>query len=223
VPENTIRLPPDGTGKYVRTRSRTISSNTVHEQYFIPAQERVVSAHVTINSFRTLGNAATAQTLLTLENQSGSSVLLGVRRLIVQMDSTAALTAVGVTFRASRVSGSAPTNGTTLSKQVFDTTESSASTTVARGATASDGGAATAITATAGTMIWQGQGQRLHTLAGIVLTDIVPVLPSLVESDPFVIRAGESIMVQVIAAAGTSNPTSNHYLLSCMLEEFTLP
>lgn len=207
----------------LRHRERVVGSNTVHTPFVIPTTERVVSSRVTYNTFRTLGAAATTQTLFTLENGASSGVLVAIRRLAVYMDTTAVLTAVVPSLRTYRTTNT-PSAGTVLTKGLFDTTMTSSAGVVARGATASDGGAATAITATmASSAIWDAMGQRLHTAVGQVLTDPISVLPQLIESEPFILRAGESLAVQVNAAATSSNPATNHYIVNAMLEEFTLP
>jgi hypothetical protein len=169
-------------------------------------------------SFRILGAAATTHNLFSIENQSGSNRLVKIRKLVCQLDATAALTAVMPLVKVSRPS-SLPTGGTVLSKQAFNTTQSSASQVVIRAASASDGGSATAITATAGDTIWQQYCMRLHTAAGQVLALDNSLLPTFIESTPFILRPNESLLVQVVAAAGTSNPNTNHWFVQCVWEE----
>lgn len=178
-------------------------------------------AYYSAATFRTIGNAATTQTLFTLTNTSGTAVTVNVRRLLVQMDATAVLTTFMPLIKTSRVSGAVPSGGTALSKSTFDTANTSDANVIARGATASDGGAATAITATAGTVAWQQYTMRLHTAVGQVLAPDNNLLPQLVENSggEFKLASGEAIMVQVVAAAGTSNPATNYYFVECAWEE----
>lgn len=206
----------------VRTRQRTVGGSSVEEQYVIPINERVASYKGTFSSFRTLGNAATPQNIFTISNTTGSSVLVAVRRLTVQMDATVVLTAVAPQLQLSRVS-SAPTGGTVLTDVAFDTSLSGSANVEARGATASDGGAATAITATAGTTLWQQYNFRLHTAVGQVLTPDNGLIPDLCQDDPVILRANEHLLVQVVAAAAASNAATNHYIVQAMFEEFSLP
>jgi hypothetical protein len=223
MPESFVQVPTDGTGKRLRARERTVNAQTVHEQHVIVQGERVVSSRMAVSSFRTVGNAATTQTLFALENGAGSGVLVAVRRLSVYMDSTAALAAVVPALRCQRTTNM-PTAGTSLTKVTWDSAQTtSAATVVARGATASDGGAATAITATLGGVVWEAMGQRLHTAVGQVLTDPIPVLPDLAANEPLIVRNGEAIAVAVNAAVATSNPATNHYIVNCLFEEFVLP
>ena len=206
----------------VRTRQRTVGGSSVEEQYVIVQPERVASYKGIVSSFRTLGSAATPQNLFTASNTTGSSVILAIRRLVIQMDATAVLTAVAPQFKVSRATG-APTGGTALSKVAFDSSLSSSANVSFLGATASDGGAATAITATAGSTGWQQFAFRLHTAVGQVLIPDETLVPVLCADDPIYLRADEHLLVQLVATAGTSNPTTNHYVVQCMFEEFTLP
>ncbi len=206
----------------VRARERTVDGGTYAEQYIIPISERVASFKGMAGSFRTVGNAASPQNLLTIENAAGSSVLVALRRITVQMDATAVLVAVSCQYKTARTTA-VPSAGTALTKVSFDSAQSSASQVTVRGATASDGGAATAITATAGSTGWHQFAPRMHTLVGQVLMEDQSLLPTLVAEDPIILRAGEAIVVQVINATAANNASTNNYLVNVMWEEFTLP
>lgn len=169
------------------------------------------------SSFRTLGSAATPHNLLTIENIDATT-LVKIRRITVQLDATAVLTSVMPQIKTSRATA-VPTGGTTLNKAQFDTTIASDANTIVRGATASDGGAATAITATAGTTIWQQYNMRLHTAVGQVLGVDGSVLPSLVADQDIVLRQNEALLVQVVASVGTSNPATNFWVVNIVWEE----
>lgn len=168
-------------------------------------------------SFRILGTAATPQNLLTIENIDATN-LVYIRRLTVQLDATAVLTSVMPQVKASRATG-VPTGGTTLGKAQFDTGNSSNANTIVRAGNASDGGVATAITATAGTTIWQQYCMRMHTVVGQVLAPDNSVLPLLVETQDFVLRQNQALLVQVVASAGASNPATNHWFCNVVWEE----
>ena len=172
------------------------------------------------SSFRTLGNATTPQNLFSIENAAGSTVLVGVRRLTIQMDATAALIAVASQFKTSRPT-SLPTGGTALTKLTFDTTLTTSASVVARGATASDAGAATVITATAGAVGWHQFAQRLHTAAGQVILEDESLIPGLCETDPIVLRAGQALLVQIVQATAANNAATNHHVVNCSWEEYT--
>jgi hypothetical protein len=168
-------------------------------------------------SFRTLGSAATPHNLFTIENIDATK-LVYIRRMTVQLDATAALASVMPQVKVSRATA-VPTGGTTLNKALFDTANSSNANTIVRGATASDGGAATAITATAGTSIWQQYCMRMHTVAGQVLAPDNNVLPLLVETENLILRQNEALLVQIVASAGASNPATNHWFCNIVWEE----
>jgi hypothetical protein len=167
-------------------------------------------------SFRTLGTAATPQNLLTIENID-ATVQVRPRAIILQMDATAVLTAVMPLNKLSRATA-VPTGGTTLSKAQFDTANASSANVIVRGGTASDGGAATAITATAGTTIWQEYGMRMHTVVGQVLSPVA-YLPKVIDIKDLVLRQNQALLVQVVAAVGTSNPATNHYSVCVVWDE----
>ena len=169
-------------------------------------------------TFRTLGAAAVTQNIFTLENAADSGCYVRVRRMVFQMDATAALTAVMPLFKTSRTTA-LPTGGTVLGKAQFNTAVASAAGVVARGANASDGGAATAITATPGTIIWQQYGMRMHTVAGQVLGLDNNVLTAISAEFPLILAPGEAILVQCVAAAAASNPATNHYFVQAAWDE----
>jgi hypothetical protein len=168
-------------------------------------------------TFRTVGNAATTHNLFTIYN-TDATVVVRLRRLVMQMDATAVLTAVMPLVKTTRITV-APTGGTVLTKTLWDSTVTSDADVVCRGATASDGGAATAITATVGTVLWQQYGFRLHTAVGQVLGLDNNVVSSISETTPVFLRQNEGLLVQVVAAAGTSNPATNQWFVQAAWDE----
>lgn len=187
-----------------------------------PIVERVTTFDGFAAAFRTLGSAAVPQNLFSIENGTGSPVLVAVKRLSVEMDATVVLTTVAPEFLTTRPTA-LPTGGTALTKGGADTNQTSDSHVVLRAATASDGGAATSITATAGSArLWHQFQMRMHTLVGQVLMDDVYLLPSYSQDDPTIIRPGGAILVQVIGTAA-SNAATNHYVVKVAWEEFRTP
>jgi len=174
-------------------------------------------ARYSASSFRTLGIAATTQYLLTIENTHATRIVR-VRRLVFQMDATALLAAVMPQFKTSRCA--VPTGGTALTKTMFDSSlGASDASVIIRGGTASDGGGATAITATPAALLWQQYGMRMHTVVGQVLGPDNNLLPALVETTPVVLRENEALVVHILAAAGTSNPVTNFYFVELVWDE----
>lgn len=170
-----------------------------------------------VGSFRILGAAALLHNLFSIENAAGSTVLVKVTGLDVKMDATAVLVAVVPFIKLSRPTAS-PTGGTVLNKANRDTALASNASVVVRGANASDGGAATAITATQGAMFKAAGGFRLHTAVGQVLVDGSSLLPL---GEPIILRAGEALLAVVDAAVATSNPATNHWQVGVAWEEYT--
>ncbi len=216
--DSFVGLPADGAGKQLRTRLR----GTTHDQYVIPTSTRNVSNTGLVTTWRTIGAAALTQNLFAISNASGSTTLIAVRRLVAQIDHTAILAAVMPQIKAVRITAGIAGGGTLLDKKQLDTSLVENAGVTVRGATASDGGAATAITGTldAGA-IWQQFGSRMHTAVGQILGNDNSVLPTLVENDPIILRANQALVVQVVATATTSNPATNHWFVQCVWDEFT--
>jgi hypothetical protein len=168
-------------------------------------------------SFRTLGTAATPQNLFTIENIDATK-LVTIRRMVIQMDATAVLVSVMPQVKTSRATA-VPTGGTVLAKAQFDTANASNANTIVRGGTASDGGVATAITATAGTTIWQQYCMRMHTVVGQVLAPDNNALPMIIETNDLILRQNQALVVQIVASAGASNPATNNWFCNVVWEE----
>lgn len=168
-------------------------------------------------SFRTLGTAATPHNLFTIENIDATK-LIYIRKITVELDATAVLVAVTPQIKLSRATA-VPTGGTVIAKAQFDTANASNANSIIRGATASDGGVATAITATAGTTLWQEYNMRMHTVVGQVLPVESKVAPLIVDTQNLILRQNQALLVQVVASVGTSNPATNHWIVSVVWEE----
>lgn len=176
-----------------------------------------MAGYFAVGGWRTLGSAATPHNLMTIENIDATK-LVYVRRIVVQLDATVALTSVMPQVKLSRATA-VPTGGTAMNKGLFDTGNTSNANTIVRCATASDGGVATAITATAGDTIWQQYCMRLHTAVGQVLSPDNNVAPQLVDTQDLVLRQNQALLVQVVASAGASNPATNHWFVNIVWEE----
>lgn len=192
----------------------------VSAQFGLPVDtdsKRAITFKGAAGSFRTPGAAALLHNVFSIENAAGSTVLVRVTGLDVKMDATAVLAAVVPFVKPSRPTA-LPTGGTALVKASLDTALTTNASVVVRGATASDGGAATAITATQGAMFKAAGSFRLHTAVGQVIVDGSSLLPF---GAPITLRAGESLLVVVDAAATTSNPATNHWQVGVAWEEYT--
>ena len=176
-----------------------------------------MAGYFAASTFRTIGSAATPQNLFTIENIDGTK-LVYIRSIVVQMDETVALTSVTPLVKMSRATG-VPTGGTALAKGLFDTANASNANTICRGQTASDGGALSGPTATAGDAIWEQYAMRVHTAVGQLVMFDQEMLPNLVSAQNFILRQNQAALVQVVAAAGGSNPATNHYIVKVCWEE----
>lgn len=168
------------------------------------------------STFRILGIAASPHNLMTIEN-THATMLVKVRRMVVQMDTTAVLVTVMPQVKCGRATA-VPTGGTATAKAVFDTLATSDGAVIVRGATASDGGAATAITSTMGDILWQQYCMRMHTVVGQVIASDNSLIPILCDTTPIILRQNQALLVAVIGT-GASNPNTNHWFVQVVWEE----
>lgn len=167
-----------------------------------------------LSSFRTLGTAATPQNIFTLENPLASTKKIAIKKLEILMDTTAALATVSPSIKLSRLAA-LPTGGTTLTTTKWNTTDATA-VGISRGGTASDGGVATAITATAGRTIYTRLVDRLHTAAGFVSHNSYDLLENIGITDPLILNANEAILIQGVLA----NAATTHFVVNIVWEEY---
>lgn len=202
----------------VRTRERTVASEVVSEQYVIPVTEFLdgytLSYRGMVSSFRTVGLASANHNIFTIFNKTGSSKILAIRRLILQTDDTGPLTTVSPLVQSSRIT-TLPSGGTVLTPVPFDTALTHDANCESMGATASDGGAATTITSTAGTRAWAQFKMRAATQVGQLLFPDENLIPSVCENSPILLRALEGLNVQVVQAS----VITAHYVVNCMFDE----
>lgn len=163
-----------------------------------------------------IGNDSVTQHLFALENAIGSRVDVYPQRLVIQKDSTAVLTSVMPQVKISR--GTSISGGVLLDKSKFDTLQSSDSFVRLRSAM----GEGSAITASAGTTLWQQYAGRMHTVVEQVLGSDENALSKLISNPLFRMRLqpGESMLVSVVGAAAASNAAlANNWSINCEWEE----
>lgn len=176
----------------------------------------MAAGYYSATTFRILGTGASPHNLLTIENAHATK-LVKVRRMVVQLDATAALAAVMPQVKTGRATAM-PTGGTALTKAQFDTLATSDGAVIVRGASPSDGGAASAITATMGDILWQQYCMRMHTVVGQVLAMDNSLIPALCDTTPIILRQNQALLVAVIGT-GSSNPATNHWFVQTVWEE----
>jgi hypothetical protein len=170
---------------------------------------RLTTGLYALSNFRTVGDTNATQNILTIENPAASTINIAVRGLFVETDSTAVLTSVAPQMKLSRTTG-LPTGGTVLVASKFQTSYASPQA-IVRGATASDGGGATAITATAGATLWSKFIDRLHTAVGWLTHPGYGMLPDVgADLRQIILVPGEALLVQsVTAMAATTHVNVN--------------
>ncbi|MDQ3640478.1 MAG: hypothetical protein M3450_03120 [Actinomycetota bacterium] len=223
MPESFVQLPVDGTGKKLRTNSR--GSVVGHDQYVIPTDERQVTFRGGAATFRTPGRAGTAgQKIFAIHNAAGSTVIVDVRRLRVDLAMTVAkaITVLPPVIRLHRVTV-LPTNGTSAAKVGEDTAQTSNASVAVFGDASADGTSSTsALTATipANSFVDQEYAPRFITAAGYEPMDRTTFLEG--QSDQW-LRAGEGLVLELVYTATGQNPVTDMWLVTCSFDEFTLP
>jgi len=167
-----------------------------------------------ISTFRIVGLASVNHNLFSIFNKTGSTKFIKLKRLTLQTDYTAVLITVSPIVHATRITA-VPTGGTVVAKVPFDSTLTADANIEMMQATAADGGAATAITATAGTRLWSGFKGRMHTAVGQILMPDETLIPFFCDVDPIILRAGQGILVTTVQAA----LVTDHYVVNCSWEE----
>lgn len=176
------------------------------------------------STFRIAGIAGTTgQRLFSIHNASGSTIKVDVHKVAIDVIQTAvmAITVVPPVIRLYRVTV-LPTGGTAVTKVAEDTSRpaTSSSVTLLQG-TASDGGAATNITATlpANNVITQEYVPRMITAVGYEMADRMEFLAQ--DNEAITLGALEGLVVNLDYTTATQNPTSNHYIVTVRWEEYT--
>lgn len=193
---------------------------TIYDALGNNLSEHVESFIGACSSFRTLGNAAAPQNLITVENLTGSGKLVYLQSIEIAADTTAALLTVSCQFDLARTTA-IPSGGTALTKTAMDTLLSSNANIIVRGATASDGGAASAITATAATGYISRQfvNRQATAVGQVVPNNPIEMLPqNVTENDTLILRENQAIVLQVTGTAA-SNAATNHYIVNVFWHE----
>lgn len=202
-------------------RRGTVAGDPV-DQYVVPVLDRIVSFRGRSCSFKTLGVAGTAgQKIATIFNAAGSTVIADVELFAFDVAQTAARVVAPPLLRAHKLTA-APTGGTAMTKIGSDSALSSSASMTLLQATASDGGAATAITATpaVNTIVNQEVVPRALTLVGYEQIDRIEWFNG---SGPWTLRAGEGLVFNLDYTVATSNPITDNYNFQFMWSEYTRP
>ena len=141
MPESFIQLPVDSTGKKMRTRQRTISAQTVEEQFIALGAEPTYTLWTPGTTTAGAGSNASAGGKLHMAvlNNAGSGQVLRVRKLFLANANLATTsTGISLAFDVKRIS--TLTGGTALTANPSDTTDGALTNyTASYGGTATEG------------------------------------------------------------------------------------
>ncbi len=194
------------------------------DQYVIPTTDKIVSFQGRANTFRIPGRAGTVgQKLATIHNATGSTVLVSLDQVRVDLAVTAAkaVTVLPPLIRLQKVTV-LPTNGTALGKVGNDSVEvSNAAVTLLQDASADGTSSAAALTATIppASIITEEYAGRLITAAGYEPFDRAEYLGS----GAAVLRPLEGVAVFLDYVLATQNPITDMWLVGFSWTEFTRP
>lgn len=227
--DSTIRLPADSTGSRLLTHNKGTgaagSGTDKHAQFVIPTDTRNVSFVGRASTFRTPGRAGTAgQKIFALHNATGSTVLVDVNHITLDLAVTAAkaVTVLPPLIEIARFT-TLPTGGTAGTKVAFDTTQtSSASLTVWQDASADGTSSATAltITPTAGATMASAFAPRLITAAGYEPFDRETFFDS--DYSSVTLRPLEGLVLFLDYVLATQNPITDMWSVTAEWVEYTV-
>lgn len=185
--DGVVQVPPDSTGAKMRTRTRVVASNTVHEQYIAQA------ADPTYYIWSTPAACAQNRQVLSILNASGSTVLVKVRKLFLINAQLSAVTGVGAQWDVKRAT--AHSGGTLITPETVDSADGAinASVTCRSGATS----------VTEGNLLFSTYSNTDEVLssAGSLnagLYALISLMPEGPEIKELNLRAGEGLTVKQI-------------------------
>lgn len=233
MPDNVIQVAPDSTGKMLRTRSRVVGANTVHEQYVISSLSnavpvnRVWATSLRIPS-RTLVAAATQPVFSIWNGITAGGNLLSIRRFSVEVDAIGAYTTAGPLLRLYRTTAAA-TGGSTITPVQQDTADTALNASVVvRADHQGDNVSATTALAQTGlgaSPLWAQTVPRVLSATGWLAPtelNLLPNDPNLNAVDPLILRPSEGCHVQFINGATATSATVVFTLtFKAVLAEFT--
>ena len=112
--DSYTQVPPDSTGNKMRTRSRVIGANTVHEQGIFTAALPTYYAVADATAF------AASKTHISIVNESGSGVVVAIKKLFAINVQTAAATGIALRMEARKLT--AHSGGSAITAQSCDST-----------------------------------------------------------------------------------------------------
>lgn len=219
-------------GVEARGYRRGAVSTDSWDQYVVPVRDRISSFYGRACTFRSPGRAATTQKILALHNATGSSVIVCVNRVTVDLLSIAAAgkapTVIPPIIRVHRFTA-VPTNGTVLAKVGLDTSQSSNASVTAWGDSSADdtiSGTTLTVTIPASSMLAQQYAPRISVIGTSASSFYEPIdTAQFFYGEPDItLRALEGVVVFLDAAVVTTgNPSTDRWIASVDWEEYTRP
>lgn len=201
-----VQLPTDSgnTGKKVRTQTRVVGSDTVHEHFFIPISQRgktgVYSFTSGVLAVQAAAQNGTTTGFLWLQNPAGSTVKAAIRRLNVQSQFTTSLstpTAPRIQFNLFTFTGTA--SGASITPAKVDSAQA-ANQVILRSAS-------TGMTVTLGAAMWASFPFVVAGTAGLIFGNAAQAEMIPQDEDGYtVLRTGEGVVCWQ-ADAGTTADT----------------
>lgn len=215
-----IILPSDtgNTGKNVRTQTRVVGADTVHEHFFVPQNRRSTLGVYFVNSgllsARTAADNGTSTGNFWLINPAGSAVKVAVREMRATIYSlTHAIAQTTATrFALALYTATGTPSGATVGYGKRDSTDATPVSTMRT--------ASTGLTVTLGNIVW---AEPYHivistTAVGIGVINQTPTFDGTNLGDmEIILRAGEGLVCYQPDTSTTTNPRA---LVNFILEEF---
>lgn len=220
-------------GVALRGYRRGALSTDSWDQYVVPLDNRIVTFSGRASTFLTPGRGAASQKIMALHNATGSSVLVNVNRIRVDMlagnGSTKVLTTLPPIIRIHRFTA-LPTGGTGLTKSALDSSGISNVAVTAWGDASANGtSSATTLTITipSNSALAQVYGPRTlgastanASASGYELLDTAVFFE---DEDDIVLRALEGICVFLDQSATAGNLTTDGWAAIIDWQEYTQP
>ncbi len=189
MPESFIQVPPNSTGARMRTRSRVVSGNTVHESaVYRPGADTwyVYADNVA---------AASAKSHVSIFNGVGSGMIIQIRKLFVYNLTTAAVSGAWTRFDLRRSTAQAA--GTAITPVAADTTNPALPVTIlaATGATVTDGGIILPFTTTS------EENTVTQALSNSFFQQMYNLLPEADNIQEVTLREGQGFNVRQVGAS----------------------
>jgi hypothetical protein len=234
--DGIIQVAADSVGKMLRTFTRSVAGNTVHEQAVQIVDPRQVTYRGRGSTYRITGRAPATpfiQNLMTIWNPAGNNVLVDVQRIMIDSYSTATriMNIHPAIVRVDRITA-APSGGNAVVKVPMDTADvTDAEVALLQDASAdgTNSTAALAVTHTAGAFLTQEVVPRVASHAATTTTNVTPWMEPADRMEFFAgepdvtLRAGNGLSLFLQGQAATSIPATDFFVATIDWEEYTLP